>query len=177
MATDTTMLYKLMILYMLSRADFSLANAQITDFILEKGYTNYFNVQQALNDLQETGLIYAEGIRNRTFYHLCPDGRDTLNAFAQRIPATIREDIDTYFSTKRYQLMGENEITADYHEERWDSYVVTCEIRDKDEVIAAVRLNVTDEDTAAAVCRNWQDHNQEIYNYLMMRLITGGPEE
>ncbi len=177
MAADTTTLYKLMILYMLNRAGFSLANAQITDFILERGYTNYFNVQQALSDLLDTGLISAEGIRNRTFYHLCPDGRDTLNAFAQRIPGTIREDIDGYFSSNKYQLMGENEITADYHKERWDSYVVTCEIREKDNVIAAVKLTVADEDTATAVCRSWQENNQEIYNYLMMRLIAGKPQE
>lgn len=173
MAADTTTLYKLMILYMLNRAGFSLANAQITDFILGRGYTNYFNVQQALSDLLDTGLISSEGIRNRTFYKLCPDGKDTLDAFAQRIPATIREDIDAFFSSNKYQLMDENEVTADYHKERWDSYIVTCEIREKDNIIAAVRLTVADETSAAAICRSWQKHHQEVYNYLMTRLIGG----
>ena len=101
MATDAAMLYKLMILYMLDKAGFSLTNSQITDFILSRGYTNYFNVQQALSDLEDTGLIETETTRNTTFYRLCQIGRDTLKSFGQRIPETIREDIDSFFSSKK----------------------------------------------------------------------------
>ncbi len=177
MATDAAMLYKLMILYMLDKAGFSLTNSQITDFILSRGYTNYFNVQQALSDLEDTGLIETETTRNTTFYHLCQIGRDTLKSFGQRIPETIREDIDSFFSSKKYELMGENEITADYHKERWDCYVVTCEIREKDSVIAAIKLTVSDENEAITICRRWQQYHQEVYNYLMTRMIAGEPEE
>ena len=35
-------LYKLIILYILNRVDFPLTNAQISEFILEEGYTTYF---------------------------------------------------------------------------------------------------------------------------------------
>ena len=51
MQSDTFMLYKLMILYILSRVDFPLTNAQLTAFILEKEYTNYFNIQRAISEL------------------------------------------------------------------------------------------------------------------------------
>ena len=33
-------LYKLIILYMLEKVDFPLTNAQISGFVLDKGYTN-----------------------------------------------------------------------------------------------------------------------------------------
>ena len=42
-------LYKLIILYMLDKVDFPLTNAQISGFILDKGYTTYFKLQQALS--------------------------------------------------------------------------------------------------------------------------------
>ena len=39
-------LYKLIILYILNRVDFPLTNAQISEFILEEGYTTYFKLQR-----------------------------------------------------------------------------------------------------------------------------------
>ena len=54
MSQDTLMLYKLMVLYMLNKVDFPLTNSQISEFILDKGYTNYFTLQQALHDLSDT---------------------------------------------------------------------------------------------------------------------------
>ena len=35
-------LYKLIILYMLDKVDFPLTNSQISEFVLDKGYTDYF---------------------------------------------------------------------------------------------------------------------------------------
>ena len=51
MQPDTLTLYKLIILYILDKVDFPLTNAQVSDFILEKEYTNYFNIQQAISEL------------------------------------------------------------------------------------------------------------------------------
>ena len=36
-------LYKLIILYMLNKVDFPLTNSQISEFILDEGYTTYLN--------------------------------------------------------------------------------------------------------------------------------------
>ena len=48
---DTFTLYKLIILYMLDKISFPLSNAQLSEFILEKEYTDYFTVQSALSEL------------------------------------------------------------------------------------------------------------------------------
>ena len=42
MNTEATTLYKLMVLYMLSKVNFPLSNSQIADFMLDKQYTTYF---------------------------------------------------------------------------------------------------------------------------------------
>ena len=41
--------YKLIILYMLQNSEGDLTNSQITDFILDRKYTNYFQLQQAVS--------------------------------------------------------------------------------------------------------------------------------
>ena len=55
-------LYKLIILYMLNEVDFPLTNSQISEFILDEGYTTYFKLQQALSELLESGFIREESI-------------------------------------------------------------------------------------------------------------------
>ena len=52
--SETFTLYKLIILYMLEKVDFPLTNAQISDFILGKGYTTYFTLQKALSELDNS---------------------------------------------------------------------------------------------------------------------------
>ena len=47
---DTLTLYKLIVLYMLSRVTFPMTNAQVSDFILEKEYTDYLTLQQVISE-------------------------------------------------------------------------------------------------------------------------------
>jgi hypothetical protein len=39
---------------MLEKLDFPLTNGQISEFILDKGYTTYFTLQQALSEMVES---------------------------------------------------------------------------------------------------------------------------
>ena len=52
---------------MLNQVDFPLTNSQISEFILDKGYTTYFKLQQALSELLESGFIREESTHHRTF--------------------------------------------------------------------------------------------------------------
>ena len=54
---ETFTLYKLIVLYMLDRVDFPLTTSQISEFILDKGYTTYFRLQSALAELTDSGLL------------------------------------------------------------------------------------------------------------------------
>ena len=70
MMTEALTLYKLMILYMLERVDFPLTNSQISEFILDKGYTNYFAVQQAVNERFPTLARPISLVKERYNQHL-----------------------------------------------------------------------------------------------------------
>ena len=78
-------LYKLIVLYMLNKVDFPLTNAQISEFILDEGYTTYFKLQQAISELIESGFIREELTHSRTFYHLTEEGAETIHFFKNGI--------------------------------------------------------------------------------------------
>ena len=71
---DTLTLYKLIVLKMLDEADAPLTGAQITDFILEKEYTNYFTLQQVLSEMSVTGLVTVASTRNSSLYRITDSG-------------------------------------------------------------------------------------------------------
>ena len=70
---------------MLNRVNFSLTTAQISDFILEKEYTNFLTLQQVFSELTEAGMISSQSIRNRTHLSITEEGKETLSFFKNRI--------------------------------------------------------------------------------------------
>lgn len=78
MKQESFTLYKLIVLYMLSRVSFPLTRAQVSDFILQKEYTGFLTLQQAFSELREANLISEKSMRNRTYLMLTDAGRETL---------------------------------------------------------------------------------------------------
>ncbi len=75
---------------MLKKVNFPLTNAQISNFVLEQGYTTYFTLQQIIHELIDSGLIRQEKIRNTSQYHITEAGEETLTYFGKKISRAIR---------------------------------------------------------------------------------------
>src|SRR5699024_7760801 len=104
---ETLTLYKLMILYMLEKSEFPLTNAQISDFILDKGYTTYFHLQQALSELTDSELIKSTTVRNSSYFRITPQGRQTLSYFEDQISDGIKSDIADFFKENIIKMREE----------------------------------------------------------------------
>lgn len=171
--SDTLTLYKLIILFILDRVDFPLTNAQLSNFILEKEYTNYFNIQQAINELESTELIRHETIRNSSLFHITPAGSETLHFFDNEISDAIKSDILEYLKTNRYALREEVSTLADYYEAKKGEFIAHCYVLEKGSKIIEVNLSVPTEEEAQSVCNSWKNQSAEIYEYLMIKLLQG----
>lgn len=172
MQQDTLTLYKLIILFMLDKVDFPLTNAQISDFILEKGYTNYFHIQQSVSALQDNDFITTETIRNSSYLRITDAGRDVLGYCLSDISLTIQQEILDYLQEHRYQLRDEVSVVADYYEEKKDVFVARCIAKDGDTNVIELNLNVASEEEASTICNNWQEKSEEIYAYLIQQLLA-----
>ena len=62
--------YKLIVLYMAKHATQALTNSQISEFILDREYTDYFQLQKVLSELTETELLHKRTISNSSYYEL-----------------------------------------------------------------------------------------------------------
>lgn len=164
-------LYKLIVLYMLGRVDFPLTKAQIGDFILEKEYTNFLTLQQAIGELIDAGLITAHSIRNRTHLSITKEGRETLNFFENQINAGIKNDIADFFRDNEIRLRNEVSILADFYKSTSGEYEAHLTAKDKGINLVDITISVPSKETASTICDNWQQKNQDIYQYLISQLF------
>ena len=169
--SETFTLYKLIILYMLSKVDFPLTNAQISEFILDKGYTTYFKLQQAISELCEAELIREETTHNRTLFHLTRDGSESIQFFKNKISKAIQDDIDNFLKEKKYELKNETAVKADYYKNTAGEYSVRCQVLEQQEPLIDLTLFVPSVTEAEKIANNWQKKNQKIYAWLMAELL------
>ncbi len=170
MSDNRLTLYKLIILFMLDRVDFPLTTSQLSQFILDKGYTNYFSFQQALNELEDAGFIQSEQIRNTTQFHLTPEGKEALDMFDYKISTAIKDDIYAYFAAEKINLRNEVEIFATYYPAKREEYTVQCTILERKETMLDIKLNVPTLEQATRICDTWQEKSNSIYDYLVRQL-------
>lgn len=170
MASDSMTLYKLMILYMLSRVNFPLNNSQISEF-MSNNYINYFKLQEVLNDLTTNNFISAATYGNTTQYHLTSEGADTISYFNTRISSEIKSDIEKYLTQNKYELKNEAGTIADYYPTTNHEYIVHCQVKEGDTTLIELSMSVPTEEQATAMCSNWKNASSEIYKFIMHQLI------
>ena len=156
---------------MLEKLNFPLTNGQISEFILDKGYTNYFTLQQTLSEMVEANFIREETTHNRTLYHLTDEGNETIQFFKNNISPAIQTDIDTFIAEKRYELRNEVSVKADFYQNKNLEYDVRCQILENGAPLIDLTIAVPTEEQAETVANNWSRKNQEIYAQIMAELL------
>ena len=126
----TTILYKLMVLYMLNRVNFTLTNAQMSEFFLNHKYTDYFSFQETISELVEAKLIHVRSNHHASRYEITKDGEETLKYFSHKISPPIMNEIDEYIKENKFKLRNEVGNIADYYQTSNLDYVVHCEVRE-----------------------------------------------
>ena len=172
MLAEPMTLYKLMNLYMLHQVNFPLTNAQLSNFFLDREYTTYFTLQQALNELLDAGLVKKETMRNSSRYEITKEGEETLEFFGKNISPAIVSDMDEYLKQNRFRMRNEVGLISDFYKSTNQDYIVHCEVREGKAVLVNLDISVPDKEQAEIMCNHWKDRRQEIYAYVMKSLMS-----
>ena len=172
MLSEPMTLYKLMNLYLLEQVNFPLTNAQLTNFFLNREYTTYFTLQQALNELLDSGLIKMESLHNSTRYEITKEGEETLDFFRKKISPAIVDDMDEYLKQNRVHMRNEVGLVSDFYKSTSQDYTVHCEVREGKSVLMNLEVSVPDKEQAEIMCSHWKERSQEIYAYIMKNLMS-----
>ena len=151
--------YKLIVLYMAKHATEALTNSQISEFILDREYTDYFQLQKRT-------------ISNSSYYELTEEGRKTLSYFEKDISQDIRNEVKEYLESCGCRVQERILTPADYYTTPQGGYAVRCQIIERDSTIMDLSMAAPGKEAAQAICRSWASKSQDIYEMLMSELIS-----
>jgi len=169
--SDTLTLYKLILLHILDKVSFPMSNGQLSEFMLDKEYTDYFTVQTALSELVEAHFLHLKTVRNTSFYSITGEGQKTLEFFGNKISSQIQDEIEEYLKEHKYELRNEVSVPADYYPTGNGEYAARCRVLEKGSALIDLTLTVPTREQAESICANWSSRSKQIYAYLMQNLL------
>lgn len=172
MITEPLTLYKLMILYLLKSVNYPLTNNQLSGFFLGYDYTTYFTLQQAISELDDAGLIKTHPSKKSTRYEITQEGSNTIELFGNDISSGAIEDMNGFLKENKMKLRQESSNYTDYTVTETGDYIVHAEVREENNILYAIDVNVPDKESAERICAKWSEKNQEIYAFIIKNLLS-----
>jgi hypothetical protein len=156
---------------MLEKVEYSLTNAQISEFLLGKEFMTYFELQTSLSELADAGMVEVTAMSNSSYYSLTPSGEEALLYFKKRIPDTFRDEIDQYLRENQMKLRDDASVMADYYKNTAGEFSVHCRVKEKYCDLIDLTITVPEESQAKDMCLKWRKKSQPIYEYIMKELL------
>jgi len=173
MNSETGKVIKLTIMYILNRVDMPISNSQITNYMLENDYTDYFTIQQFMGELIDDGFVWSKTVRNRTFYSLSDSGKESFDVLSSELSQKIRDDVDEYIRKNAMKIREESDVGSTYIETSLGTYDVHLFIDEAGERIFEIHLIVPDREKAKRMCSAWAKKSEELYPLVFEKLLPG----
>ncbi len=163
---------KLIILFLLEKMDIPLSHSQISQFVLEENYMDFFSLQQYLNELLESFLIEKNKTNNLTKYTITDEGSRVLGYFIRKIPDQERTRISLYVNNNIKKIKLSYEIAANYFQEVTNEYNVKCGVYENELPLMEIMVTVATKEHAKQICNNWRENVNKIYGNVLSTLTN-----
>jgi len=163
---------KLLLLYLIDKMDLPLTRSQITDFVRDGEYMEYYTLQQTLADMVSDGYLEMAQENNNTRYSITDEGLSTLEYFERHIPGGTRAKINKYVHDNFNSVKRDYEITANYFQDNeTNEYIVKCGVYDDDRLLMEINISVVSREQARLIQRNWKSNVTSLYVNILRELI------
>lgn len=162
---------KIMLLYILNQFAIPLTESQLTHFILEKEFMNYFVFKQHLSELIHSQMIEYNASEKYSYYLLSSKGKRTLNMFKKWITDDMQKILNEEVKIKKKQYIKDSEIITNYVKIADHEYIVYLMAIEKGVPLIDFRLNVASVKQAEKICKKWRS-NASFYFKQILDIIT-----
>lgn len=164
---------KLLLLFIINKSNTPLSNEELTEYILEKNYMNYFLIQQYLSELVESNFIKYQKEENKKVYKMLDKGKVTLSYFQDRLPTNIKNEISIKFAQIKEEEKLAAQIVGEYFKKDDKQYLVNLKLVENTETLFSLYLNVATEKQAKSFCQMWKKNTEYIYINILNMLTDG----
>lgn len=163
--------YKLIILYMLDRAEGDVTQGMLSSFLLEGGYANFVSLAESYDQLEKQGLVRIVMQGDKKFLHLTEAGEQALSFFGGQLSSQIRSQADAWLIENGRQIREEREVNAVYEKMTSGVYEVRMSVKEKDVTVLEVKISVPDAASAEKIAAKWKEKNADVYQSLIEKLF------
>jgi hypothetical protein len=163
---------KLVLLYLINKMDLPLSRSQITDFVREGEYMDYYTMQQTLEEMVVGAYLEKIQDNNNTRFSITDEGVTTLEYFESHIPGGIRSKINKYVHDHFNTVKRDFEVTATYFlDNEINEYIVKCGVYEDKRILMEINVSVVSRDQAKMIQNNWKSHVGEIYMHILNEMV------
>lgn len=162
---------KLLLLYLIKTSQVPFTNNEITEFMLERNYMNYFLVQQYLSELLDSNFIEIINEGGEDIYSIVEKGEIALSYFEERIPDQVKAELNDEFVKIEHEEKIETEILTEYYKKKNNQFVVNLKLVENEDTLFSVYLDVATKKQADLICHRWKNNTEYIYQNII-NLLT-----
>ncbi len=163
---------KLKLLYILNYINIPLTNIEITNYILENDYMDYFSLQQLLGSLCDSKFIKLTSKNGNEYYKVAEAGTAALDMFSEKLPEYFTNEVASNFSHLKKELKRQRELIGHYYKRKDDVYIVNLQVMENESVIFNLSINVPTDELAKNICKKWDSNPEEIFGSIIKTLTT-----
>lgn len=160
--TSTTEI-KILICYLLTKLDCPIAGDDIKTVLHYEKLANYFEVCNALAQLEKSNLIEPITYQDEYCYCVTENGKSIVNELERDVPLTVREEALEAISKAQSRKINEKENKVEI-EELNIGFNITCTVMDGERKLMSVTLFVPDKECANVIKEKFLDEPSKFYN-------------
>lgn len=134
-------------------------------------WINYMESIECLGELVDAGFVFKTANDRSIYYTITTSGRECLDSFFTRIPASRRTEIAEFIKENRMTYKRAQEYFRGYYKNEDGSYTVQLKILDPTRTTMELKLNVANRAVAKTVYGKWDSSAAEVYSMIYEKLI------
>lgn len=154
---------KVLILYVLNKANKPLTNDVLYKLVLSALEMNYFYFQQFILDLMNVNYIFSFEKEKQTLYQITEEGKRTLDLTLDLLPGIIKLKADTHLKSIIETSEEDHSIVAEFTPTSENHYTIVCKIIENNETIFEVKMFAGSREQAKEIVEHWKNDASTIY--------------
>lgn len=150
--------YKIMILYVVKALGQDVKKTDLTDFFMFYDYMNFFEFQQYLTELIESGLMIEVSHAEGSQFLITDSGLTSIDFFSDRLDKSTRRELEWRLEIERSKKHTARKPDGRYIKENDQKHYAELKILNGQQVEFYLKIMVEDRDAAESLISRWYDH-------------------
>lgn len=159
---------KLLVCYLLSNVDEKITRSQLCEIALDKGLANYFEINQAVSELLENGMVISDFIECEEYLSVTERGRSSTKTLEVQLPRSVREKAINAAIKMLTLAKRKRENKVDVEKLENGGYHVTFTM----EEMMKLTIYVADELQVETVTNNFYEDPVKLYSSIIASLTV-----